>query len=124
MQNGGLSMEISQFLVNIVDIGLKVLLFISVAGMVGVNTAAFVGILAAGGLAIGLALQGSLANFAAGILIVLFKPYRIGDWVELVDKFGKVEDIQIFNTVISTPGQKTIIFSNGEVIQNTITNYS
>lgn len=116
--------EINSFLVTLANIAMKILLVISVAGMVGVNTAAFVGVLAAGGLAIGLALQGSLGNFAAGIVIVTFKPYQIGDWVEIKEKFGKVADIQIFNTVLVTPGNKTLIIPNGEVINGVVTNFS
>jgi len=116
--------EIVSFLVTLANIAMKVLLVISVAGMVGVNTAAFVGVLAAGGLAVGLALQGSLGNFAAGIVIVTFKPYQIGDWVEIKEKFGKVKDIQIFNTVLVTPGNKTLIIPNGEVINGIVTNFS
>jgi small conductance mechanosensitive channel len=124
LNKSGFSTEIGSFLVALANIGLKVLLFISVAGMVGVNTAAFVGVLAAAGLAVGLALQGSLGNFAAGIIIVTFKPYRIGDWIEVKEKFGKVQDIQIFNTVVITPGNKTLIMPNGEVINGIITNFS
>lgn len=124
LQKSGFAIEIASFLVTVANVGLKVLLMISVAGMVGVNTAAFVGVLAAGGLAIGLALQGSLGNFAAGIIIVTFKPYKSGDWVEIKEKFGKVTDIQIFNTILVTPGNKTLIIPNGEVIGGVITNFS
>ncbi|MBK8627838.1 MAG: mechanosensitive ion channel [Saprospiraceae bacterium] len=124
LNSAGFSAEIASFLVALANIGLKVLLLISVAGMVGVNTAAFVGVLAAAGLAVGLALQGSLGNFAAGIIIVTFKPYKIGDWIEVKEKFGKVQDIQIFNTVVVTPGNKTLIIPNGEVINGIITNFS
>ncbi len=124
LTTSGFTHEISSFLVSLANIGLKGVLIISVAGMVGVNTAAFVGILAAAGLAVGLALQGSLGNFAAGIIIVTFKPYKVEDWIEVKDKFGKVLDIQIFNTVVVTPGNKTLIIPNGEVINGIITNYS
>lgn len=124
LNKSGFTKEISSFLVTMANIGLKVLLAISVAGMVGVNTAAFVGVLAAAGLAVGLALQGSLSNFAAGILIVTFKPYKIDDWIEVNDKFGKVKSIQIFNTIVNTPGNKTLIIPNGEVINGIITNFS
>jgi small conductance mechanosensitive channel len=75
-------------------------------------------------LAVGLALQGSLGNFAAGIIIVVFKPYKKGDWVEIKEKFGKVTDIQIFNTILQTPGNKVLIIPNGEVINGVITNFS
>jgi len=124
LNKSGFTPEIASFLVALAGIGLKVLLLISVAGMVGVNTAAFVGVLAAAGLAVGLALQGSLGNFAAGIIIVTFKPYKINDWVEVKDKFGRVQDIQIFNTLVITPGNKTLIIPNGEVIGGIITNFS
>ncbi|MBK8669722.1 MAG: mechanosensitive ion channel [Saprospiraceae bacterium] len=123
LHKSGFTPEISSFLVTLATIGLKILLLISVAGMVGVNTAAFVGVLAAAGLAVGLALQGSLGNFAAGIVIVTFKPYKINDWIEVKEKFGRVQDIQIFNTIVVTPGNKTLIIPNGEVINGIITNF-
>lgn len=124
LQRSGFTSEIISFLVTLATIGLKVLLIISVAGMVGVNTAAFVGVLAAASLAVGFALQGSLGNFAAGIIIVTFKPYKLHDWIEVKEKFGKVQDIQIFSTVVVTPGNKTLVIPNGEVINGIITNFS
>ena len=124
LQKAGFTPEIGSFLGTLANIALKVLLVVSVAGMVGVNTAAFVGVLAAGGLAVGLALQGSLGNFAAGIIIVVFKPYKKGEWVEIKEKFGRVTDIQIFNTILQTPGNKVLIIPNGEVINGVITNFS
>lgn len=120
----GFSTEIGSFLTSIIDILLKVFLFLSVAGIVGIDTAAFIGVLAAASFAVGMALQGSLSNFAAGIIILLFKPYKVGDWVEVQEKFGKVDDIQIFNTIVNTPGQKVLIIPNGEVISGIVTNYS
>ena len=80
--------------------------------------------MAAAGFAVGLALQGFLGNFASGITIVFFKPYKVDDWVEISDKFGKVKSIQIFNTIIVTPGNKTLIIPNGQVTDNIITNFS
>ena len=112
------------FLSSMAAIGLKILLFMTIAGIVGIDIAAFVGILAAATFAIGLALQGSLANFAAGIVILIFKPYKTGDWIEVNDKFGKVEEIQIFNTIMVTPGKKTLIIPNGQVVDNIVTNFS
>lgn len=123
-EKSGFSVEIGSFLSSIINIMLKVFLFLSVAGIVGINTAAFIGVLAAASFAVGLALQGSLSNFAAGIIILIFKPYQVGDWVEVQDKFGKVDDIQIFNTLVSTPGKKVLIIPNGEVISGIVTNYS
>ena len=89
-----------------------------------VQTGAFIGVLAAASFAVGMALQGSLGNFAAGIIVLVFKPYRVGDWVEIHDKFGQVKSIQIFHTVILSPGRKTLIVPNGSVIDGIITNFS
>lgn len=123
-RKAGFSIEISSFLASLISISLKVLLFFTVAGIVGIDTAGFIAVLAAAGFAVGLALQGSLGNFAAGIIILLFRPYRVGDWVEIQGKFGKVEDIQIFNTIVVSPGQKILIIPNGEVINGIVTNFS
>lgn len=112
------------FLSSVAAVGMKIMLFMTVAGIVGIDTAAFVGILAAATFAIGLALQGSLANFAAGIIILIFRPYKVGDWIGVHDKFGKVEEIQIFNTIMATPGKKTLIIPNGQVVDNIVTNFS
>ncbi|RDE22838.1 mechanosensitive ion channel family protein [Motiliproteus coralliicola] len=103
---------------------LKVLLLISVAGMVGIETTSFIAIFGAAGLAIGLALQGSLANFAGGVLILLFKPYKVGDFIEAQGQTGIVKEIQIFNTILHTGDRKTIIIPNGPISNGTITNYS
>jgi small conductance mechanosensitive channel len=101
---------------------LKVLLFISVASMVGIATTSFVAILGAAGLAIGLALQGSLANFAGGILILIFKPYKVGDLIESQGNLGIVKEIQIFVTILTTFQNKTLILPNSAVSSNSITN--
>ncbi|PHN04896.1 mechanosensitive ion channel protein [Flavilitoribacter nigricans DSM 23189 = NBRC 102662] len=124
MEKAGISNNITPFLSSILGISLKVLLFFSIAGMVGIETASFIAVLAAAGFAVGLALQGSLSNFAAGIIILIFRPYKAGDWIEVNDKFGKVEEIQIFNTLIVTPGRKTLIIPNGQVVESIVTNYS
>ncbi len=116
--------EIVSFIVSLIDISLKVLLLLIIAGIIGIDTTALVGILAAAGFAVGLALQGSLGNFAAGIIILVFRPYKVGDWIEVQDKFGKVEEIQIFNTIMATPGKKTLIIPNGQVIEGVVTNFS
>lgn len=124
LQKSPLSPEIRSFLGSLVSIGLKVLLFFTVAGLVGIETTSFVAIMAAAGFAVGMALQGSLGNFAAGIIILLFKPYKVGDWVMIQEKFGKVTDIQIFNTIVETPGYNLLIIPNGQVIEGIVTNYS
>ena len=124
METAGISHNIVPFLRSLVGISLKVLLIFSVASLVGIDTASFLAVLAAAGFAVGLALQGSLSNFAAGIIILIFRPYKVGDWVEILDKFGKVEQIQIFNTIITTPGMKTLVIPNGQVVENVVTNFS
>ncbi|WP_273447737.1 mechanosensitive ion channel family protein [Neolewinella agarilytica] len=121
----GIGGDLAPFLGSIVGIGLKILLVFTVAGILGIDVAAFVGILAAASFAVGMALQGSLANFAAGILIIIFRPYKVGDWIQVPGEFfGQVEEIQIFNTIMVTPGHKTLIVPNGEVINGVVTNYS
>jgi small conductance mechanosensitive channel len=125
MQRNGLGADLAPFLGSITGIGLKILLMFTVAGVLGIDVAAFVGVLAAASFAVGLALQGSLSNFAAGILIILFKPYKIGDWIQVPGEFfGQVEEIQIFNTILVSPGKKTLIVPNGEVISGVVTNFS
>lgn len=121
---GGFSPEIQGFLGSIISIMLKVALVFIVATTVGIDTASFMALFAAAGLGVGLALQGSLGNFAAGIIILLFKPYKVDDWVEIQEKFGQVEDIQIFNTLVRTPGNKVLVIPNGQVIEGILTNYS
>ncbi|GJM40707.1 MAG: mechanosensitive ion channel protein [Ardenticatenaceae bacterium] len=103
-----------------------ILAFTGVAALerVGVQTASFIAVLGAAGLAIGLALQGALANFASGVMILLFKPFEIGHFVEISDAVGKVTDIKIFSTVLLTRDKKTIIIPNGLIISDKITNYS
>lgn len=115
---------LQKFIGSLVAWILKLLLFISVAGMFGIETTSFVAILGAAGLAIGLALQGTLANFAGGVLILIFKPYKVGDLIETQGQFGQVKEIQIFTTVILTPENKTVIVPNGPISNGHITNYS
>ncbi len=124
LQKIGFNETLVSFGRSILSIVLKAFLLIILAGYLGVDLTVFVTVLATAGLAVGLALQGSLSNFAAGIIILIFRPYRVNDWIEVDDKFGKVEEIQIFNTLIVTPGQKTLIIPNGSVVEGIVTNYS
>lgn len=119
-----LSPEISGFALSFVGILIKVAVILFAASFLGFEMTSIVGILAAASFAVAFALQGSLANFASGILIMVFRPYKIGDMVEVNGKFGKVEDIKIFSTILSTPGLKTLIIPNGKVSEDTIINYS
>ncbi|GAB4368085.1 MAG: mechanosensitive ion channel [Calditrichia bacterium] len=116
--------SLQHFLSSLFTILLKILLLISVASMVGIATTSFVAILGAAGLAVGLALQGSLANFAGGVLLLLFKPFKVGDFIETQGYLGAVHSIQIFNTVLKTPDNKTVILPNGAVSGGSITNFS
>jgi small conductance mechanosensitive channel len=121
---GDTDTTLAKFLGNLASMVLKALLFISVAQMVGIETTSFIAILAAAGLAIGLALQGSLANFAGGVLILMFRPYKVGDFVDAQGVTGTVDEIQIFNTVIKTGDNKRIIVPNGAISNGIITNFS
>ena len=112
------------FISSLANIILKVLLVVSVASMIGIQTTSFVAAIGAAGLAIGLALQGSLANFAGGVLILLFRPFRIGDWIEAQGVSGTVDSIQIFHTVLRTGDNKTVIVPNGNLSNGIITNYN
>ncbi len=113
-----------KFTGHVVYIGVLIFAIMAAFERLGVATTSFIAVLGAAGLAIGLALQGALANFAAGVLIILFRPYRVGDTVEVAGEFGTVEDVQIFNTVLGSPENKTIIIPNGQATGGTITNYS
>lgn len=124
MAKGKIDVSLQSFLSSLMMAGLRVLLLITVAGMLGIQTTSFVAIIGALGLAVGLALQGSLANFAGGVLILVFKPFKIGDIIESQAQSGAVIEIQIFNTILLTPDNKTIILANGAVSNNTIVNYS
>ncbi|MDZ4018282.1 MULTISPECIES: mechanosensitive ion channel family protein [Pseudomonas] len=110
------------FISTLANIVLKVLLMVSVASMIGIETTSFVAAIGAAGLAIGLALQGSLANFAGGVLILMFRPFRIGDWIEAQGVAGTVDSIQIFHTVLRTGDNKTVIMPNGSLSNGIITN--
>ena len=124
MRNQGFGDSILPFLGSVVSVLLKIALFLVVAGTLGFDTAGLLTVIAAASFAVGLALQGSLSNFAAGILILIFRPYKVGDWIQVEDFFGRVHEIQIFNTILNTPGEKTLIVPNGQVVDNVVTNYS
>jgi small conductance mechanosensitive channel len=112
------------FALSILGVVLKILLFIVIITKLGVETTSFAAILAAAGLAIGLALQGSLSNFAGGVLIIVLKPYRVGDFIEAQGESGTVTEISIFYTILTTPNNQRIIIPNGQLSNNKVTNYS
>lgn len=124
METRSLDPTLGRFLTSLLSITFKALLLISVASMVGIATTSFIAILGAAGLAIGLALQGSLANFAGGVLVLIFKPYKVGDFLDAAGVTGVVSEIQIFNTVLKTPDNKVVIVPNGAISNGIITNFS
>jgi len=111
------------FASSLANLGLKALLLISVAGMIGIQTTSFIAVLGAAGLAIGLALQGTLANFAGGVMILIFKPYQVGDLIQAQGHLGVVKEIHIFVTILLSPENKTIIIPNGAISNGDITNF-
>lgn len=125
MEKRNVDISLRSFLHSIINVALKILLIISVLQMVGVETTSFVAMLGAAGLAIGMALQGSLSNFAGGVLILLFKPYKVGDLIEAQGYTGTVDDIQIFTTKLKTAQGRIIIIpnaalSNGNIVNHTV----
>ena len=112
------------FVSNLASMVLLTFVIIAAVGALGVQTTSFIAVLGAAGLAIGLALQGSLSNFAAGVLIVLFRPYKVGDFIEAAGIAGSVEEVQILTTVLKTGDNKQVIVPNGQIMDSIITNYS
>lgn len=112
------------FLQSFISIALKVLLFVLVVTQLGVKTSSLVAMIGAAGLAIGLALQGSLANFAGGVLILIFKPFKVGDWISAHGIDGTVKEISIFNTKLNTFGNQVAIIPNGQLSNGNIVNYN
>ncbi len=112
------------FLVSFLTILLKIMVFITALGMLGVEMTSFIAILAAAGLAVGLALSGTLQNFAGGVMILFFKPFRVGHFIEAQGHMGTVNEIQIFVTILTSPDNKTILIPNGPLATGSITNFS
>ena len=117
-------LSLRYFLRSLVEWVLKILLYISVASIVGIETTSFVAIIGAAGLAIGLSLQGSLANFAGGVLILIFRPYKVGDFIEAQGYIGTVKEVKIFVTILTTPQNRVVIIPNAVMSNGSLTNYS
>ena len=124
MLKQNVEITLTNFLGNIIFWTLRVMLFITVISKLGVETSSFVAILGAAGLAVGLSLQGSLSNFAGGILIILFKPFKVGDSIEVQGEHGKVEEIMIFSTKIITATNQVVYIPNGLLSNGKIKNYT
>ena len=116
--------SIQTFLKSLVSILLNVLLIVSVVGALGINTTSFAALLASAGVAIGMALSGNLQNFAGGLIILFFKPYKVGDWIEAQSVSGSVTAIQIMHTLVTTADNKVVYIPNGAMSSGVITNYS
>lgn len=117
-------LSLSKFLVSLISVSLSILMFLAIAGMLGVDITSFAALLAGAGLAIGAALNGSLGNFAGGVMVMIFKPFKVGDIIEAQGQVGVVSEVGIFNTVLLSPENKTVILPNGPLSTGTIVNFN
>ncbi len=124
METRKLDSSLQPFIRSLTSILLKVLLVVSVMGMVGIQMTSFIAILGAAGLAVGLALSGTLQNFAGGVMILVFKPFKVGDFINAQGHTGSVKEILIFNTILKTPDNRTIVIPNGGLSTGSLTNFS
>ncbi len=124
LQKSEVDQTLERFVCSLVNMALLVVVIIAAISALGIQTASFIAIFGAAGLAVGLALQGSLSNFAAGVLIVLFRPYKVGDWVEAAGVSGSVDAVQILTTILKTGDNKQVIVPNSQIMDSIITNYS
>lgn len=122
LEKNNIDVTLIRFLENIVYYALLIVVLVAAAGQLGINITSFIAILGAAGLAVGLALKDSLSNFASGVMLVLFRPYRIGDAINTAGIVGKVEGISLFNTTLNTPDNQRVIIPNSSITSNVITN--
>jgi small conductance mechanosensitive channel len=124
MEKRNVDPTLTKFVASMTYVALLTFVILAALGMLGVQTTSFIAIIGAAGLAVGLALQGSLSNFAAGVLMIIFRPINVGDFIEGAGVAGTVEEIQIFTTQLATPDNKTIIIPNAKLTADNIINYS
>lgn len=124
MQKSNMDKTLETFICNLVRMTLILFVIIAAVNQLGIQTTSLIAVLGAAGLAVGLALQGSLSNFASGVLIILFRPYKVGDYIEGAGVIGSVEDMQILTTVLTTGDNKRVIVPNSQIMGSIITNYS
>lgn len=124
LQKAGLSDTIRPFLISIINFLAYIVIFFIVAGIIGIDLSLFASIIAASVFAIGMSLQGSLSNFASGLLVLSLKPYKANDFIQIDDKFGRVSKIDVFSTIVTTPGNKSLIIPNSKMTSEIVTNYS
>ena len=122
LKNSGVDKDLVPFLSSLVSVLLKILVVITAAGVVGIEITAFAALIAGAGLAIGAAMSGTLGHFAAGVMILIFKPYKVGDLVDIQNVVGHVDEIQVFNTIITTLDNKKVIIPNGIATSGIMTN--
>ena len=124
MSRSSLDPTLSRFAANVTEVGLGIITLILVLGQMGIETASFLTVLASAGLAVGLALQGSLSNLAAGVLLIIFRPFRVGDYIESGGFAGSVEEIQLLVTLLATPDNRVVIVPNSKLVAEVVINYS
>jgi len=124
LTKSGLDADLIPFLKSLISVILKILVVITAAGVVGIEITAFAALLAGAGLAIGAAMSGTLSHFAAGVMVLIFKPYKVGDLVDIQGTVGHVEEIQVFNTIINSLDNKKVIMPNGIATSGVMTNLS
>lgn len=124
LEKRNVELSLRTFLLSAINITLTLFLIVIIIGILGIDTTSFVAVFASAGLAVGMALSGTLQNFAGGVMVLLFKPYKVGDFIEAQGQSGTVKEIQIFNTILNTADNKTIIIPNGGLSTGIINNYS
>lgn len=124
MERRDVDLSLRSFLISMVNISMMIFLILIIVGVLGIDTSSFIALFASAGLAIGLALSGTLQNFAGGVIVLFIKPFRVGDFIEADGQTGTVKEIQLFHTVLSTPDNKIIMLPNGGVAAGIINNYS
>ncbi len=124
MEKRDMDESLKPFLLSMISMLLKIMLVISVLTMLGIQMTSFIAILGAAGLAVGMALSGTLQNFAGGVMILIFKPFKVGDFIEAQGYMGAVKEIQIFITILTTPDNKTVVIPNGGLSTGSLINYS
>ena len=124
LERRSVEISLASFLKSLVNVVLTFFLIVSIIGILGIETSSFVALFASAGVAIGMALSGTLQNFAGGVMILLFKPFKVGDFVEAQGVVGVVKEIQIFNTIFNTLDNKVVIVPNGGLSTGIVTNYS
>lgn len=124
MERHNTAPSVQTFLSSLVDVVIMITLIIMIIGVLGIDTSSFIALFASAGVAVGMALSGTLQNFAGGVIILLFRPYKVGDYIEAQGQAGTVKEIQIFNTILKTPDNKIILVPNGPISTGIINNYS